>query len=85
MRPSVLKFSVLKGTPESRGDKSDVTFVKNRKFKPEYLTHEIMEIFTYFFLQIFIISFCLSDSNKKSYGNPGPQFPFKCAQEQSVI
>ena len=71
MRPSVLQFSVLKGTPESRGDKSDVT----QKIQT-WITHEIMEIFTYFFLQMFIIFFCLSDSNKKSYGNPGPQFPF---------
>ena len=36
-----------------------------------------MEIFTYLFLQILIFFFSLSDSNKKSYGNPGAQFPFK--------
>ena len=38
--------------------------MNNRKIKT-VITHEIMEILTYFFLQIFIIFDCLSDSIKK--------------------
>ena len=48
------------------------TIENNRKLKT-VITHEIMEILTYFFLQIFMIFDGLSDSSKKSYGNSGVQ------------
>ena len=53
-----------------------ITIENNRKLKT-VKADEIMEILTYFFLQIFIIFDGLSNSSKKSYGNPEAQLPFK--------
>ena len=51
----------------------------NRNLKT-LITHEIMEILTYFFLQIFIIFEDLSDSSKKSTTFFAWQLPFKVSQ-----
>ena len=67
MRPSFLQFSVRKGTLVRKLIRNDVTSDKNGNFKPE-ITHEIMEILTYFFLQIFINFDGLSDSSIKIGG-----------------
>ena len=72
IRPSILQFSVLKGTPEWK-----LTHVTSQLNLKTLITHEIMEILTYFFLQIFIIFDGLPDSSKTSKTFYPCKFPFK--------
>ena len=76
MRPSVLQFSVHKGNPWVLNLSRVTSLLTKTENSNLNNSRNNGNFYLLFFANIHLF-FCLSDSNKKSYGNPGAQFPFK--------